>query len=129
MNAVIYNILGKIGVALVGVLIVLGLISTFVSRSFIRPISVLADAMRSLTQGDNSIDIPYRERTNEIGDMADALAIFKDNAIERQRLMEESEAEQQTRADRQNKIRDMIANFRCEIQEHLTSINANADQL
>jgi len=129
VNAVIYNILGKIGIALAGVLLVLGLISTFVSRGFIRPITVLAETMHKLTQGDNTVEIPYRDRTNEIGNMADALAVFKENAIERQRLTEESEVEQQARIERQNSVRDLITNFRSEVQEHLTSINANADQL
>lgn len=129
VNAVIYDIFSKIGLVLAGVLLVLGSITVFTSRNMLRPITVLASTMRNLTEGDNAVEIPYRDRTNEIGEMADALTVFKDNAIEREKLMSESEAEQLARNERQNKISQMITDFRGEIQEQLMSINANADQL
>ena len=129
VNAVIFSILSKIAIASAGVLLLLGLLSTFATRKMLQPISILVGNMRDLTQGDISVEIPFRDRTNEIGNMADALAVFKDNAIERRKLMGESETEQQARADRQDNIRQMISEFRGEVQGHLTAINSNADQL
>ncbi|MGY5808944.1 methyl-accepting chemotaxis protein [Rhizobium sp. LEGMi198b] len=46
-----------------------------------RPISSITRAMRQIADGQISTDIDGRERRDEIGDMARALAVFKSNAI------------------------------------------------
>ena len=61
-----------------------------VSRGVARPIRSMTAAMERLAAGDNSVDIPSRDRTDEIGAMAKAVEVFKKNAIEGIRL----EAEQ-----------------------------------
>lgn len=55
-----------------------------------RPISSITRAMRQIAQGHITTDINGRERRDEIGDMARALAIFKSNAISK--LETEAEA-------------------------------------
>src|SRR5437763_5221012 len=42
-------------------------------------------AMSGLAAGDTSIDVPGRDRSDEIGRMADALGVFRDAAIELQK--------------------------------------------
>jgi adenylate cyclase len=42
-------------------------------------------AMSGLAAGDTSIDVPGRDRSDEIGRMAEALGVFRDTAIEVQR--------------------------------------------
>jgi methyl-accepting chemotaxis protein len=56
----------------------------------IRPIRTMTGAMRALAGGDTNLEVPARERADEIGEMAKAVQIFKDNAIENQRLNNES---------------------------------------
>ncbi len=63
-----------------------------------RPLTSMTAAMRRLAGGDNGIDIPQSDRTDEIGQMAGAVQIFKENAIERKRLEAEQKAQDQ-RAD------------------------------
>jgi len=41
--------------------------------------------MSGLAAGDTSIDVPGRDRGDEIGRMAEALGIFRDTAVEVQR--------------------------------------------
>ena len=67
-----------------------------ISRSIIGPIRELIDAMSCLASGDNHTDIPFRDRHNEIGDIAKAVQVFKNNSIERHRLMSETEKEQES---------------------------------
>jgi methyl-accepting chemotaxis protein len=57
-----------------------------------RPISSITQAMNRLAAGHNSTDIPHAERRDEIGEMAAAVAVFKQNALERERLEAETEA-------------------------------------
>jgi diguanylate cyclase (GGDEF)-like protein len=51
-----------------------------------RPIRDMTTAMDRLSAGEFETSIPALERRDEIGAMARALAVFKENSIERQRL-------------------------------------------
>jgi methyl-accepting chemotaxis protein len=57
-----------------------------------RPIGAITGSMNALASGNNGIDIPYAGRKDEIGDMAAAVAVFRDNALARERLEAETEA-------------------------------------
>jgi methyl-accepting chemotaxis protein len=46
-----------------------------------KPLLRIADAMRKLAGGDNSIEIPGADRHDELGQMAGTVQVFKDNAI------------------------------------------------
>ena len=70
---------GLIGVALA---IVVGL-------SITRPIDRLSAAMRGIADGDLALDVPDRSRRDEIGGMAQAVQVFKQNMILANRLTEE----------------------------------------
>ncbi len=54
----------------------------FVRPLIIRPLEHITDAMTRLAAGDTKVTIPGRERNDEVGHMADALAVFRDTAIE-----------------------------------------------
>lgn len=51
----------------------------------IRPLEHITEAMTDLAAGDTSVDIPGRERSDELGRMAQALGVFRDTAIEAQK--------------------------------------------
>ncbi len=53
----------------------------YVGPKVIQPISRITTAMTELSDGDTSIDIPARNRKDELGEMARALGVFRDNAV------------------------------------------------
>jgi signal transduction histidine kinase len=53
-----------------------------ISRSISAPLLLLADSMHRLAADDTDIDIPATERQDEIGEMAQATVVFRNNAIE-----------------------------------------------
>jgi methyl-accepting chemotaxis protein len=57
-----------------------------------RPIGAITQSMNALAAGDNQAGIPYAGRRDEIGEMAAAVAVFRENALERERLARETEA-------------------------------------
>jgi class 3 adenylate cyclase/phosphoglycerate-specific signal transduction histidine kinase len=57
----------------------------YVVPRVVRPIERITWAMSGLAAGDTSIDVPGRDRTDEIGRMAEALGVFRDTAIEVQK--------------------------------------------
>jgi two-component system, OmpR family, sensor kinase len=69
-----------LAVVIAGVLVVAALIR--ISRSIAAPLQQLADRMHRLAANDTDIDIPETDRRDEIGEMAQATVVFRNNAIE-----------------------------------------------
>jgi class 3 adenylate cyclase/HAMP domain-containing protein len=57
----------------------------YVGPRIIQPLEHITEAMTDLASGDTSVDIPGRERGDELGRMAQALGVFRDTAIEVQK--------------------------------------------
>ena len=57
----------------------------YVRPRIIRPLENMTSAMTDLAGGDTTVEVPYRERTDEMGRMARALGVFRDTAVEVQR--------------------------------------------
>jgi methyl-accepting chemotaxis protein len=75
----------------VGFLVTVAL-AFLIARSITRPVGVLSAAMKALAGGDTSVEIEGIHRRDEIGGMAGAVQVFKDNMIEADRLRAEQAA-------------------------------------
>ena len=76
---------GRLLLLLITALSVLGaslIALRYVAPRVVRPIERITAAMSGLAGGDTSIDVPGRDRSDEIGRMAEALGVFRDTAIE-----------------------------------------------
>jgi methyl-accepting chemotaxis protein len=93
------------------------------------PLRGMTVAMAKLAEGDTSIEVPAVHRTDEIGAMASAVQVFKENAIERERLRAESEKEQTSRLQRQRKIEALITGFREHAQNLLRTVSSNTEEM
>ena len=69
-----------LAVVIAGLLVVAALVH--ISRSISGPLLHLADRMRRLAANDTGIEILETERVDEIGEMAQATVVFRNNAIE-----------------------------------------------
>src|SRR3546814_12540569 len=54
-----------------------------------RPVTTLVGAMRRIATGDTTAKVPNLDRSNEVGDMARAVQVFKDKSLENQHLQQE----------------------------------------
>lgn len=75
-----------------GIVVVMAVIGFFFARSISRPIMSMAETMGVLAKGDLSVDVPFTDKRDELGTMAAAVQVFKDNAVEVKRLQDEQEA-------------------------------------
>lgn len=82
--------------------IVGGLALWVVMVRVVRPVNALSATMMVLADGNLDVDIPSTNSTDEVGDMAKSVQIFKDNAIERREL----EAEQRENEERERSRRE-----------------------
>jgi methyl-accepting chemotaxis protein len=82
-----------------------------IRRRIVLPIDGIVTAMRRVAGGQLEAEIPYAQRQDEIGELAAALAVFKANAVEKDRLAALEKQEQEARARRQTAIEAAIAEF------------------
>lgn len=81
------------------------------ARSIVTPIVGMTAAMTRLAEGDHDIEVPALDRGDEVGQMAKAVVVFKDAAVEKLRLSGETEAmrlrsEEERRAAEAEKARE-----------------------
>ena len=81
------------------------------SRSISRPITGLTQTMSRLAKGDTSIDIAATANGDEIGEMARAVQVFKDNAIEAGRLRQEQEDDRRRAAEERSRALNQLADM------------------
>jgi methyl-accepting chemotaxis protein len=95
-----------------------GLITTIVSRQITGPISRMTAVMGRLANGDMEVEVPDVERGDEVGRMAAAVQVFKNNAIEMdQRRRENAALEQRTAEERARAVKKLTDNFNSTVQE------------
>jgi len=66
-------------------------------KRVLHPVVKLSDVVNRLAAQDFAAEPPDYEHVDEIGDMAQALRVFRENGIERQRLEQERDADRATR--------------------------------
>jgi methyl-accepting chemotaxis protein len=76
-----------------------------------KPVTAMTDAMRRLAEGDKTVEIPARGRKDEVGAMADAVEVFKQNAIEAERLAAEQVAAREAQVKRAAAIETLTTDF------------------
>ncbi len=59
------------------------IMSFFIARSVANPLRAMGEVMEKLAKDDTEVQVPDQDRADEIGNMAKAVQVFKDAAIER----------------------------------------------
>jgi methyl-accepting chemotaxis protein len=85
------------------------LVAFFILRSIRKPISGLTGTMLKLADGDTSVTIGYAGRADEIGDMARAVEVFRDNSLRLDKMKSEHEQEQARSSDERKRTRLSLA--------------------
>ncbi len=87
--------------ALIGVAVFMITISLLLSKGISRMILNIAEAMSGLAEGNLGTEVPAADRTDEIGNMAKAMNVFKANSVENERLANEAKTSRQESRQRQ----------------------------
>ncbi len=82
------------------------------SRSVTRPITRLTQKMGALAQGDLEVEVQGADRTDEVGEMAKAVQVFRENALKVSQMTEgERVASEQRRIDRTSMMQQLQQAF------------------
>jgi methyl-accepting chemotaxis protein len=96
----------------------------FVSRRVMRPLRVIQTAMLKVADGELAMEVPYADRGDEIGALAQALIKFKENAGEKTRIESEQQRRATQAAQRQQAIEGHIAAFESHVGEALQALSS-----
>ena len=101
----------------------------FVIAGLFRPLTRLREAMRQLAGGNLDVAIFGEGRRDEIGQMAGAIAVFRDKAHDRLRLEEEAESNRSlSERDRQEREAQKAAEA-AEVQSAVSALAFGLDKL
>jgi methyl-accepting chemotaxis protein len=85
------------------------LLAWLIGRGISKPVIAMTGAMGKLAGGDKQIIVPALGRKDEIGQMADAVEVFKQNALEMDRLQAEQKLQEQRAAEEKKRSMNELA--------------------
>jgi len=105
-------------------------VSVWMAGRITRPLNLMTAAMKALAGGRLDIDVPGVGRSDELGEMAEAVAVFKTNALERQRLeAEQKELEARAAAQRKADTERLADDFEGAVGEIIEAVSRASTEL
>ncbi len=102
--------------------LIVGVVVVF-NAGLVRPLVRMTTAMEDLSAGDLNVDIPGASRRDEIGDMAAALNVFKDNSLKIIHLSAEQEKIKKTaEIARRQSMMQMAQDFEASVGSLLNNV-------
>lgn len=99
-------VLGLAGIAVGSVIVI------FLIMAIVPPLRNIVGITRRLEDGDTDFVIPYRERSDEIGHLANSLETFRQTALAKEKLQSEQQSlRQQAEEERHRANREMASSF------------------
>jgi methyl-accepting chemotaxis protein len=107
----------------------------FIARSIIKPITSITGVMQKLSAGDTEVTLDYRGRGDEIGQMIEAIEIFRRNALHIQAMqLSRREADEQQASKRRQEMTALAEEFEGSVKqiaghlvEAVTAVRNNAE--
>ncbi|MDP2700074.1 methyl-accepting chemotaxis protein [Thalassospira sp.] len=112
------------------VAVILGVASAWlIGTGISRPIRSITDAMNVLAGGDKTILIPGQDHKDEIGDMAKAVLVFKENMIRAEQLATQEAVAQKQREERAKLIEKLTNDFDADVSMVLKTVASAATEM
>ncbi len=117
-------------VAIVLALIAAGAAGLFGVLRISRPIQIMTRSMRVLAEGDADSEVPYRQRRDEIGQMAAAVQVFRENIV-RTRALEAETLQARLAAEEQRRLgmHQMADGFEAAVGSLIGLVSSSATEL
>jgi methyl-accepting chemotaxis protein len=117
-------------IALLGLILALGAALAFlIARSLIRPISGMTTAMSRLAAGETAVLVPSQDATDEMGRMAQAVEVFRQNAVARIELEAEQASQASARQLRADRVDALVRGFEEKIAASIAIVTSAASEM
>jgi methyl-accepting chemotaxis protein len=112
------------------VLLVVGIVTWQVRRRITGPIHEITGVMQRLAGGDLSVVSRFEGRLDEIGDMARAVKVFRENAQRVETLkIEQVDTDNQARLERRKGFQDMADNLESSVKVVVSASSSEASEM
>lgn len=91
-DASISNAISMIWISLAAAVAIALVVGLIIGSGIAKPLLAMTSAMKRLAKGETQLEIPGIGRKDEIGEMAEAVQVFKDNAIAKIKMERDAEA-------------------------------------
>ncbi len=113
-----------------GLSLLLGLLlAVVIGRGIVRPLTHMTQAMSRLAAGDKTIEVQGRLDSDEIGDMARAVEVFRSQALRADALAAEADAGRATRERRAALIAGLVGSFEAEVSGLVGQLSLSSNEL
>ncbi|MDV7338523.1 methyl-accepting chemotaxis protein [Terasakiella sp. A23] len=131
------NSLRNVSLVPIVISVLVGFAAIIAVTKLCKNISQMTATMTGLSQGKLDTEVHGRDRSDELGEMAESVQIFKESAIENKRLQDEQkEAEEKVKKERQATMMQMaddlegrVSGSMQEISDVLTDLEGMAGQM
>ncbi|TXH37119.1 MAG: methyl-accepting chemotaxis protein [Rhodospirillaceae bacterium] len=110
-------------------LVFLAMLYFVFDRRTIKPIVALRTVVARLADRDYAVDVPYTDRQDEIGDMAQAVIVFKENGVANEQMQAERADAQAERERRQQHVDQLIRSFDARVSGVLEQLAGAATEM
>jgi methyl-accepting chemotaxis protein len=119
-----------LSIVAVGILIVVvAVVGFMLTRSIAKPVQALNATMSEMAGGKLNLEVPYRDRKEEMGSMARTLENFRLALIRAEEMRTEQQQAQEQQNARARTIADLVAKFDKVITEVVGGVNSSSTQL
>ena len=130
IDAEYHAVLIRLGLVALVLILIVGGIAVLTGRSITGAMGTLRRHMARLAEGDLTVELPEAERSDEIGEMAQAVGVFKDNAIAVQQLERDQAAlEAKAERDKQAAQRRLADAFEARIGGIVAALSGAASEM
>jgi methyl-accepting chemotaxis protein len=130
VDAVVFRRMLWAGIAGLAGLAIAGFVAFWLGRGLVMPLKRTCTAMDELAKGNLAVEIPFVDRTNEIGRIARSLQVFKDHLVESTRLRaEQEETKARSAEDRRTAMARIADEFEHSIGGVIRGTTTAADEL
>lgn len=125
-------------ITLVSAGLVISVLLIYLMRKTVtQPMRGMTVSMKNLADGQTDLEVPSLGRSDELGDMAQAVQVFKDNAVEMKRLeaeqakaeAEQAKAEERAEAEKRKAMNDMADGFEATVSKIVDGVSNAAESL
>jgi len=129
VEANVWELMGDYTMLALPVVIISVLLLIFAIRRQLRPVTALAEITSQIAQDNLDDEVPFKDRTDQIGMLAQAVNGLKNRASERLSLAAQQRENDSATLDRQNTVQTLIEDFRNNVSNVLNSVNDTVQNL
>ena len=110
---------------LLALILIIGATSALlIARSIIQQIAGMTQAMSRLAAGEKVLTVPSQDAVDEMGQMAEAVEVFRRNAIARDQLEADQAAQQSARQRRADRVDQLVNDFQRKVAGSLEIVTS-----